>query len=157
MSINKSKIRCPKCRTVYSINVAQSNINGKKSARCIICESRFFIENREDMISSDMCQNDVLFLQSYFEKRGSLATRRQKDRRKDIKFDTLSLSDFPHDIIPIFNSEGNALIGHISPGRRQGQDRRSGIERRQCLLEGNNTGTEVFNEYRLDGCSEDAA
>jgi len=153
----KSKIRCPKCRTVYSIDSSQINIIGKKAARCIICDSRFFIENREDLKTSDNAQSGVSFLQSYFEKRCGIVRRKLYDRRTDIKCDDLSLSEFSNDIIPIFNSEGDAIIGHISPGRRQGLERRSGLERRQYLMEESKSRAEMLSEYKLDVFRVDAS
>jgi predicted Zn finger-like uncharacterized protein len=151
MTTNRSKIRCPKCNTVYSIDDRQFNVTGKKSAKCLACGSRFFVENRECLKTSDAFQSGVAFLQSYFEKRCGSARRKVIDRRKDVIKEFPSLNEFPHDIIPIFSSEGNSIIGHISPGRRERADRRSGTERRQPLMAQYNSGGELLPEYRLDG------
>lgn len=148
MTINKSKIRCPKCGTIYSIESGQNDINWKKSARCIICESRFFIENQARPGDSENIQEGVVFLQTYFEKRGIIDRRRINNRRKDIKSEYLT--EFQHDVIPIFNDRGNVIIGHISPGRRQKTDRRSGIDRRQYLMDQENREEGLFTGYRLD-------
>jgi predicted Zn finger-like uncharacterized protein len=150
MTINKTKIRCPKCATVYAIDNSQTNIIGKKAAKCIICDSRFFVENQEVQKNSDQTRSGVTFLQSYFEKRGGLARRKVSDRRKDIDMEDLSLSEFTHDIIPIFNNEGKIIIGHISPGRRQGADRRRGIERRRYSTDQDSPGPEAISEDKFD-------
>jgi predicted Zn finger-like uncharacterized protein len=150
MTMKRLKIRCPKCSTVYSIDQMQMRTIGKRAARCLICESRFFIENREEINRSNTSQSDVEFLQSYFEKRSDIPRRMLTDRRKDVVKEIPSLNEFPHDIIPIFSSQGNGIIGHISPGRRQGADRRSGIERRSCLTALHNTGGEMLPEYRFN-------
>jgi predicted Zn finger-like uncharacterized protein len=134
MTMNRPKIRCPKCSTVYSVEGSQTSITGKKSARCLICGSRFFVESPDGLKNSDASQSGVTFLQSYFEKRSGSVRRTVADRRKDVISEFPSLKEFPNDIIPIFNSEGNSIIGHISPGRRQRADRRSGIERRGYLM-----------------------
>ena len=79
---------------------------------------------------------EIIVLKGYFEKRSGIPRRRKLDRRREIEGDDiLLLMDFPNDIIPIFSNQGNRIIGHMSPGRRQGGDRRSGIERRQYLTE----------------------
>jgi predicted Zn finger-like uncharacterized protein len=150
MSMNIPKICCPKCSTVYSIDDKQINIIGKKSARCLICGSRFIVEKREGLNKSDDSHSGVAFLQSYFEKRSGSARRKAIDRRKDVIKEFPSLNEFPHDIIPIFSNEGNSIIGHISPGRRQRSDRRSGIDRRRHLMAHHNAGGELLPEYRLD-------
>jgi len=150
MSINIPKIRCPKCGTVYSIEDRQTKIIGKKSARCLICGSRFFVEKSEGLNKSDDSHNGVAFLQSYFEKRSGSARRKSIDRRNDVVKEFPSLNEFPHDIIPIFSSEGNSIIGHISPGRRQRADRRSGVERRRHLTAEDNAGGETLPECRMD-------
>lgn len=153
MSMNRPKIRCPKCNTVYAIDECHINIIGKKSAKCLMCGSRFFVENRQDPISSASSRGGVAFLQSYFEKRSGSTRRMAVDRRKDIFKEHPSLNEFPNDIIPIFNSEGNSIIGHISPGRRQREDRRSGIERRQYLASQYNSGGDHLPVYRLNDSS----
>jgi len=151
MTMNRSKFHCPKCRTLYSIDDRRITVTGKKSATCLMCGSRFFVEKREDLKNSDASQSGVAFLQSYFEKRGGSARRKDVNRRKDVIKEFPSLNEYPNDIIPIFSSEGNSIIGHISPGRRQSADRRSGIERRQHLMAQYNTGGELVPDYRLDG------
>lgn len=134
MTLNKSKILCPKCGTVYSIDNRKIKIIGKRATKCIICGSRFFIKKRESQDNSEKSLDGVTFLQSYFEKRGRIERRKESDRRKNIKMDEFCLNEFSHDIIPIFINEGKTIIGHISPGRRQGTDRRKGVERRQSLI-----------------------
>jgi predicted Zn finger-like uncharacterized protein len=151
MTMNRSKILCPKCNTVYSIDDSQFNVNGKKSAKCLICGSRFFVENREGLNNPDPIQGGVAFLQSYFEKRCGSTRRKGFDRRKDIIKEFPSLNEFPNDIIPIISTEGNSIIGHISPGRRQRADRRSGTERRRHLMVQSNSGGKLLPEYSLDG------
>lgn len=149
MTVNKSKIRCPKCRTVYSINHGQNGVIWKKSAKCSVCESRFFVENRGFLRDAEDAGSEVTFLQTYFEKRRGVATRRIKDRRKDVKEEYMT--EFEHDIIPIFNDQGSGIIGHISPGRRGNTDRRSGIDRRQYFMDQDNREEELFTGYRLNG------
>ncbi|MBN1626692.1 MAG: hypothetical protein JW944_09225 [Deltaproteobacteria bacterium] len=148
MNVNKSKIRCPKCGTVYSIESGQNDIAWRKSARCIVCESRFFVEYQASRGDSEEIQEGVVFLKTYFEKRGIVDRRRVNDRRKEIKSEYLT--EFQHDVIPIFNDRGNVIIGHISPGRRQKTDRRSGIDRRQYLVGQDNREEGTFTEYRVD-------
>jgi len=147
MTLNKSKIRCPKCRTVYSIDDGLNGVVWKKSAKCVVCETRFFVENRESLRDSKNTGSGVAFLQTYFEKRGDVARRSVKDRRKALNEEYLT--EFEHDIIPIFNNHGNCIIGHISPGRRQKADRRSGIDRRQYLADQDNRAEELFTGYGL--------
>lgn len=134
MTLNKSKILCPKCGTSYSIDDRKTKITGKTATRCIICGSRFFVEKPEGPENSDKSPDGITFLKSYFEKRNSIERRKESDRRKDIKVDDFCLDEFPHDIIPIFINEGKTIIGHISPGRREGMDRRKGVERRHSLI-----------------------
>jgi predicted Zn finger-like uncharacterized protein len=153
MTMNRPKIRCPKCSTVYSIDESQINIIGKKSAKCLMCGSRFFVENRQELMPSDASRSGVAFLQSYFEKRSGPTRREVIDRRRDVFKEHPSLNEFPNDIIPIFSSEGNSIIGHISPGRRQREDRRSGIERRQFLEAQLNTVGDPLPGYRLNDSS----
>lgn len=153
MSVHRPKIRCPKCNTVYSIDEGQINIIGKRSAKCLICGSRFFVESRQDLIPSNASRSGVVFLQSYFEKRSGSIRRKVIDRRKDVFKEHPSLNEFPNDIIPIFSSEGNSIIGHISPGRRQREDRRMGTERRQLLTAQYSTGGDTLPEYRLNDSS----
>jgi predicted Zn finger-like uncharacterized protein len=132
--MNNSKTRCPKCRTVYSINEHQINIIGKKAAKCIICDARFLVEARVSLEKEETHGSAITFLQSYFEKRGGIVRRKSVNRRKDIEMGDLSLKSFPNDIIPIFSNDNNEIIGHISPGRRQGEERRRGLERRQSAM-----------------------
>ncbi len=153
MSMNRPKIRCPKCSTIYAIDECQISIIGKKSAKCLICGSRFFVENRQGPIPSAASRGGVAFLQSYFEKRSGSNRRMAVDRRKDIFKEHPSLNEFPNDIIPIFSSEGDSIIGHISPGRRQREDRRSGIERRLSLASQYNAGGDPLPVFRLNDSS----
>jgi|WetSurMetagenome_2_1015567.scaffolds.fasta_scaffold879810_1 hypothetical protein len=133
MAINNAKTRCPKCGKVYSINDGQAIRPGKRAARCNICDTRFFVDFREDLETADKNHGDVNFLKSYFEKRSTLSRRKEGDRRKGL-YDPV-LNAFSNDKIPIFSNDGNALIGHISPGRRDRGDRRSCLDRRQSLME----------------------
>jgi len=146
--MKKLKIRCPKCGTIYSIESGQNDITWKKSAKCIVCESRFFVENQICPGDSENIQGGVAFLQTYFEKRGIIDRRRINDRRKEIKSEYLT--EFQHDVIPIFNDRGNVIIGHISPGRRRKPDRRSGTDRRQYLIARENKEEGLFTGYRVD-------
>lgn len=149
MTVNKSKIRCPKCRTVYSIDDGQNDDTWKKSAKCAVCESRFIVENRGVLRHSEDTGPRVTFLKTYFEKRRGITERRISDRRKEVEEEYLN--EFEHDIIPIFNDQGSVIIGHISPGRRRNADRRSGIERRQYLMDRNNREEDLFAGYELNG------
>jgi predicted Zn finger-like uncharacterized protein len=130
--MNKTKIRCPKCMTVYTISDDQISILGRKAAKCIICDLRFYIEHKETLGSMEKDKSGITFLQSYFEKRSQTDRRRAFDRRREIKIEGLPSINFSHDIIPLFNGDGSGIVGHISPGRRQGADRRCGSDRRQA-------------------------
>jgi hypothetical protein len=130
MDMNKEKIRCPKCEAIYSIK-NKTKLMRKKSATCVICNTFFFIANRGVDKTTKNVRSQVTFLKSYFEKRSGISRRNARERRKDIQKEYLSKGNFSYDIIPIFNNDGNEIIGHISPGRRLGKDRRKGIDRRQ--------------------------
>jgi transcription elongation factor Elf1 len=132
-TINNAKIRCPKCSKVYSINQDKTNSAGKRTARCFACDTRFFVEFKECFNKAEDGLSGVTFLRSYFEKRTGLTRRNKLERRKEIQSYDLVLNSLPNDIIPIFNNDGNAIIGHISPGRREGRDRRSGLDRRGSI------------------------
>lgn len=135
MNMNNAKIRCPNCGKVYSINHDKADNAGKMTAKCFACDNRFFVEFKECFNKVDDDLRGVTFLRSYFEKRTGLARRMKLDRRKEVQSYNFVLKSLPSDIIPIFSNDGNAVIGHISPGRREGRDRRSGIDRRQDALE----------------------
>ena len=122
------KIVCPKCKTVYSIDVTKIGLNGRKSAKCIKCQSRFYIERREKSHKGNKQPSRITFLQSYFEKRNGVERRKRTDRRKKIKKNLPFRTPFK-DIIPFYNKEG-LPVGYTGPGRREREDRRSGIERR---------------------------
>jgi hypothetical protein len=130
-TMNNAKIRCPSCGKVYSINHDKPNNTGKRTAKCFACDTRFIVEFKECFNKADDGQSGVTFLRSYFEKRTGLARRKKLDRRKAIQSHDFVLKSLPNDIIPIFSNDGNAVIGHISPGRREGRDRRSGLDRRE--------------------------
>ena len=122
------KVICPKCKTVYSINDIKIDLNGRKSAKCIKCQSHFHIEKREKPHKGNKQPSRITFLQSYFEKRCGGERRRRTDRRKKIKEDLPFRTPFK-DIIPFYNKEG-LPVGYTCPGRREREDRRCGAERR---------------------------
>jgi len=126
------KVLCPKCKAVYSIYGPKIDFNNRKSAKCIKCKSRFFIEKREKSQKGDKNPSRITFLQSYFEKRKCVERRKGVNRRNEIEKDDLPYMIPPKDFIPIFNNEGHS-VGYISHGRREGGDRRTGTERRISL------------------------
>jgi predicted Zn finger-like uncharacterized protein len=128
MTVNCAKIQCPECLTVYDLKKGQPGLAGKRTARCTACDKRFVVEfHGEDYQTA----GGVSFLRSYFEKRNGGQRRVPVDRRRDEQVtDYIASKNLPNDVIPILNNKGDAIIGHISPGRRNGSDRRNGIERR---------------------------
>jgi predicted Zn finger-like uncharacterized protein len=131
MSENSAKIQCPECRRVYAVNKDPEDLAGKKTARCVPCDKRFIVEVHEE--NNDKGTGEVTFLRSYFEKRGGSQRRMPGNRRTVDPSHYLASKNLPNDVIPILNNKGDGIIGHISPGRRQGDDRRSGFDRRHCL------------------------
>ena len=126
------KVICPKCKAVYSIGGLKISFNNRKTAKCIKCESRFYIERQEKKQRGDNKVSRITFLLSYFEKRKYIERRKGIDRRKKIEKNDLLFMTPPKDFIPILNSK-NHLMGYTIPGRRGGEDRRTGIERRKPL------------------------
>jgi hypothetical protein len=96
------------------------------------CRSRFYIQEREEIMEGKEHYTDITFLYSYFEKRNGLDRRSGAERRRMIRKEDLAYRVPPKDFIPIFNEEGFS-IGYTGPGKREGGDRRSGDERRQPL------------------------
>jgi len=136
MANSNTKIRCPECRKVYSIkNKGLSGLEGKRTAKCVVCNKKFFIEFRENSETGDRTLSEVTFLRSFFEKRDGRSRRKATDRRRVIDTDYASLKNLSYDVIPLFDPNGDAVIGHISPGRREGRDRRSGVDRRRHFSE----------------------
>jgi hypothetical protein len=130
-----AKIRCPECKKVYSINNGLTGLTGKRTAKCVVCDKKFFIEFRKSSETANRDSSEVTFLRSFFEKRDGRSRRKATDRRRIIKTDDVCLKSLSYDVIPIFDHNGDAIIGHISPGRREGRDRRSGIDRRRHFSE----------------------
>jgi predicted Zn finger-like uncharacterized protein len=130
MSVSNAKIQCPECRKVYTLNKDLSDIAGKRNAKCSSCEKRFIVEFHP---KGHEAIGGISFLRSYFEKRSGSQRRAYSDRRKVEQAVYIASKNLPNDIIPLFNSDGDSIIGHISPGRRNGNDRRRGFDRRQGL------------------------
>jgi len=126
------KIFCPKCNAVYSIDGTKIDFNNRKSTKCIKCQSRFYVQNREKPQKENKQPTRITFLHSYFEKRCCVDRRKGVDRRKEAKIEDLSFMIPPKDFIPLFNNKGLS-VGYIAPGQREGEDRRNGIERRRSL------------------------
>jgi predicted Zn finger-like uncharacterized protein len=126
------KVICPKCKAVYSINGPKIDFNGRKTAKCVKCKSRFYIEKREDKQKGDKKPSRITFMLSYFEKRRCDERRKGFDRREKIEKNDLPFTIPQEDFIPIVNKEGHS-VGYVSPGRREAGDRRTGIERRRSL------------------------
>lgn len=126
------KIICPGCKTVYSINGPKIDFNNRKVAKCVKCKSHFYIEKREDYQKGEKKHSRISFLLSYFEKRERAERRRGVDRREKVKKDDLPFTIPQYDNIPIVNNEGHS-VGYVSHGRREGGDRRTGIDRRKSL------------------------
>lgn len=135
MDISNSKIRCPECGKIYAINNGRPDYTGKRTARCVFCDKKFIVEFFRCVEKPDKDSGEITFLRSYFEKRCGGARRKIVDRRKVIQIDYAASTNLPNDVIPLFNTNGDAIIGHISPGRREGRDRRRGSDRRQYLSE----------------------
>jgi|WetSurMetagenome_2_1015567.scaffolds.fasta_scaffold25837_2 predicted Zn finger-like uncharacterized protein len=128
MSVNNKKIQCPECRKIYTINKSQLDLAGKKTARCVACDKRFIVELHGEIYANPA--GEITFLKSYFEKRNGSQRRKPSDRRQIDQAGYIASRNLPIDVIPILNAKGDDIIGHISPGRRQGSDRRSGFDRR---------------------------
>ena len=126
------KIVCPSCNAVYSIDGSKINFNIRKPARCVKCKSRFFIEKLVWRKKKDKKSTNITFLKSYFEKRRVTDRREGIDRRKKIEKEVMPFMSLSKDFMPIFNSEGDS-IGYFSPGRREGRDRRTILDRRRYL------------------------
>jgi hypothetical protein len=127
--MNTAKIQCPECRKVYAINKGVADLAGKKTARCVACDKRFIVEFHQE--NNEKWAGEVTFLRSYFEKRSGSQRRMPGNRRTVDQSHYIAFKNLPNDVIPILN--GDAIIGHISPGRRKSEDRRTGVERRQHL------------------------
>ena len=127
------KVRCPKCKTVYSVNKNKINFDKRRLAKCIHCESLFYIEKHEEVLLGDQSQSKVSFLHSYFEKRKYPERRKGTDRRNKIEKNDFPFTLPEKDFIPIFNNKGQS-VGFYSHGRRNGGDRRTGIDRRKSLM-----------------------
>ena len=80
----------------------------------------------------DKKSTKITFLKSYFEKRRGSDRRKGIDRRKKVDKEGLLYMDLSKDYMPIFNSEGES-IGYFSPGRREGGERRTIMDRRRSL------------------------
>jgi hypothetical protein len=131
MDMSSVKTRCPECGKTYIINNSQTEYTGKKIARCVVCDKKFIVEYFKSLEKPDKDSGEITFLRSYFEKRCGLPRRKADDRRKFAQIDYAASENLPNDVIPIFNNRGDAIIGHISPGRREKGDRRRGVDRRQ--------------------------
>jgi hypothetical protein len=131
MDMSNPKIHCPECRKTYTINNCQTDYTGKRIARCVVCDKKFIVEFFKCLEKPDKDSGEVAFLRSYFEKRGGVPRRKVVDRRKVDQIDYAASENLPNDVIPLFNNRGDAIIGHISPGRREKGDRRRGVDRRQ--------------------------
>jgi predicted Zn finger-like uncharacterized protein len=125
------KVVCPKCKSVYSIFRDKIDFDKRKRAKCVKCESLFYVEKREKNQKTNNKTSKVTFLLSYLEKRNCVDRRNGSDRRKKINDHDLPFAIPPRDFIPIFNE--SHIVGYIGPGRRELRDQRSGIDRRNFL------------------------
>jgi predicted Zn finger-like uncharacterized protein len=130
----KVKVVCPKCKVVYSIDDTKIALTTKKYVKCLKCQSQFYIQKEEEPQKENKQSSRISFLHSYFEKRNGIDRREKVDRRNKMNTEELSFVIPPNDFIPFFNSEGLS-IGFISPGRREGEDRRNRIGRRNHLTD----------------------
>lgn len=129
MDMSNTKIHCPECGKIYTINNGRPDHTGKRTARCVACDKKFIVEFFRCLEMPDRDSGEITFLRSYFEKRCGISRRKITDRRKAIQTDYAASKNLPNDVIPLFN--GDDIIGHISPGRREGGDRRQCVDRRQ--------------------------
>ncbi len=123
------RIRCPRCKAVYSVEGLKIDFKSKKPAKCTECQSLFYVEMPRRHTKTDEDPGRTPFLQSFFEKRNGSDRRHNRDRRKIIDTQTLPFPLPSKDVILLFNEE-NLPIGYMSHGQRSGTDRRAGKERR---------------------------
>jgi predicted Zn finger-like uncharacterized protein len=74
------KVLCPKCKTEYPIidwTKIETRIRNKVT--CLKCQSRFYIQEREEIKEGKEHYTDITFLYSYFEKRNG------SDRRSGVE------------------------------------------------------------------------
>jgi len=127
-------IICPQCSTIYLVDREKVPTDNRKSAKCVKCQSRFYVEKRcrlKNQVPEE--ERTPLFIVSYFEKRSGADRRHETDRRREIDTNSFPFPVPPSkDIIPFFDKEG-IPVGYFSEGLRNGNDRRNDEDRRAFL------------------------
>ena len=126
-------IICPQCNTIYLVDREKVPNAKRKSAKCVKCQSHFYVERRCKIKNQVPEEERTPFIVSYFEKRSGVDRRRGTDRRREMDPNSFPFPVPPSkDIIPFFDKEG-IPVGYFSEGRRNGKDRRNGEDRRTFL------------------------
>ena len=123
------RIRCPECRTVYVVDGSEADYRTRKTAKCSVCQAVFYVELQQRRAKKDEKTGEIIFLQSFFEKRNGSDRRKNKDRRTKIDIEELPFLLPAKDVILIYSEDG-VPMGYMSHGQRSGVERRIGKERR---------------------------
>lgn len=126
------RIRCPKCKSVYAVDGSEADYRIRKAAKCSGCQAVFYVEIRQERNKKGEKTRETAFLQSYFEKRNGSDRRQNRVRRKKIDIEELPFRLPSKDVILIYSEEGIPM-GYMSHGRRSGEERRIGKERRMSI------------------------